>query len=174
MTSIFKSKEQYLNFRAAWCNANNSPKAKHTNTPCDEWIDATGLSRGTGNMHTKGWVTPTHVVLFNIISNKKPGVGFSSITNKTKLENGAVANEQYDDACRRLRALIYDATLVSLDDAGLKTKYRVVSDAQVIAVRKRMEESITTFLELFNGTVTSDMLHNVPVESITNNTEVAQ
>jgi len=66
--SIFKSKEHYLAFRAAWAAAvNNKDK---TQRPRAE-----------------------HFVLYNILRGKSYDRGFTPTTNTKKLQNGAVINQ---------------------------------------------------------------------------------
>ena len=89
MKTYFETKEQYLAFRAAWASAVNSPKAKSTYKPCDEWLSETDTySEGTGTMRFDGWINVGHIVLFNILTGRKIDRGISPITNKAKLASG--------------------------------------------------------------------------------------
>lgn len=101
MKHFFDTKEQYLLFRKIWARAVKSPRAKSYILPSDEWIwndryHCRGrVSHMTGTIRKKGWITPSHMILYNIIHNKPIDTGFTDVTNPYKIANSEVF---YDNA----------------------------------------------------------------------------
>lgn len=96
MKHFFDTKEQYLLFRKIWARAVKSPRAKSYILPSDEWIwnnhsAYTGyVSHNTGTIRRKGWITPAHMILYNIIRNKPIDNGFTDVTNPYKIANSEI------------------------------------------------------------------------------------
>jgi hypothetical protein len=96
MKHFFETKEQYLLFRKIWARAVKSPRAKSYILPSDEWIwDSKHTCRGhvshmTATIRKKGWITPAHMILYNIIRNKPIDTGFTDVTNPYKIANSEV------------------------------------------------------------------------------------
>lgn len=87
----FQTKENYLAFRKAWADAVNSPDAKPR---IEEW-ERTNYFTGSHEIvryRVKGNLTATHHLVFNLLRGKDATVGFTPITNKTKLVNGMAIN----------------------------------------------------------------------------------
>jgi hypothetical protein len=83
---FFNTKQQYLNFRAAFAAAQNSPRAKSTMVLSDYY---------PGQLYKKqGWLTSTHFILFNIIRERHPYIGFTPKTKKSYIMNGGAGDEK--------------------------------------------------------------------------------
>jgi len=101
-TQFFTSQEHFYEFKAAWANAVNSPEAKKTYLPCDEYrydikkgtfIEGwepygsggyVHVSKGTGTEVFKGWVKAEHTILYNILRGKPLHTGFNAVSNPKK------------------------------------------------------------------------------------------
>ena len=106
----FKTKEQYLQFRANFAAAANHANAKSTCEPCDEWLDNEGkISYNTGSSRVKGWLQAEHFIFLNLVRGKPYHHGFTPTTNKNKLSNGGNIWQGLDDAVRRLRYAVTSA-----------------------------------------------------------------
>lgn len=77
----FENKEDYLTFRKAWAKATNDPRSK-----------SELLENNWGKYRKDGWLTAAHHMLFNILCDRPVDVGFTPITNRNKLTNGAYLN----------------------------------------------------------------------------------
>jgi len=102
---FFTSKEQYLHFRKVWSQAVNSPNAKK--------------------------LTSAHHLIYALLRGRDAMKGFTPITSRNKLENGAYINEGLYEARNELRSL---------------------------AGSNKNNTDLETFLEPFEGTVTLKML----------------
>lgn len=88
----FKSKENYLAFKAAWANAVNDERSKSTIEKSHDsaWVK-------------KGWITSAHVMLYNIIRGKDPLFGFTPYQKHSKVKGGVInmgATEAYNKLTR--------------------------------------------------------------------------
>lgn len=144
--SIFKSKEQYLAFRAAWASSVNNAKAKPTLKTTNEWITATDeLSADIGVIRVPGNIKAEHHILYNILRGKPYDLGFTPITNYNKLANGAYINQGL------FTAMIY-----------LKLHLKLAADINANNyVAPRLGEEFGEFMEVFRNTVTLDMLTTI-------------
>lgn len=152
--TFFKSKEHYQAFRKAWSNAVNSDAAKSRLEPCDEWIAdpdpnswSGEYSKGTGVHRVPGNVTAAHMMLYNALRGKDILTGFSPITNTKKLQNGAYINDGWYWAHRVLAKHIFDANRILTES----------STRELI----NTTENVTEFLNIFEGTVSIQMLSEV-------------
>lgn len=89
MKHLFENKAQYLNFRKAWAEAVNSPKAKSRLEKCDEWLSNEGqygrYSEGTGVHRVSGWINAEHHILYNLLRNKDFDRGFTEPKKEGKI-----------------------------------------------------------------------------------------
>ena len=119
----FETKEHYLAFRKAWSNAVNSEKAKKKVVEEKSW-DSRTMIRVT----QKGWLTSTHMMVYNMLRGRAYDRGFTMITNRNKLMNGTSPN------------------------LGL---IQTIADLNRM---HRYPDCMSTFLEPFDGTVTEEMI----------------
>jgi hypothetical protein len=121
MTTYFENKDQYIAFRNAWKQASHSAREK-------------------------GWIQAAHHVLLNVLRGRSVDNGFTPITNKNKLANGAYINHGLYFAVSDLKRMIQSAQSDKLSDWQ----------------KSRLED----FLAPFNGTVTVEMLAKVTLPNI--------
>ena len=141
MTTLFETKEQYLYFRKMWADAVNSPKAKTTKT-------------------NYGWLHAEHMVLYNILRQRQFDKGFSPVTSKNKLENGAYINYGLWSACSTLRSHINRAkNIIGANDSGGFLKKKVEPSEWDV-------KYVNEFLEPFADTVTPLMLSKVELPEV--------
>jgi len=127
--TFFETKEQYLNFRAAWSAAVNSNKAKTTT--------------GSSGERFVGWVQAEHFILYNLLRGRPAYRGFSLKTKYNCLVNGATINHGYARAGKQLGHMIRCAKKI-VDPENQLPDYAV--------------RSVQRFLEPFNKTITIEML----------------
>ncbi len=84
--TFFNDKEHYLQFKAAWKKAVNSPKTKSKLETTEAY------SGGTCVVRRKGWITATHHLIYNLLRGYDASRGFTPVTNKNKLTNDAYIN----------------------------------------------------------------------------------
>ena len=159
MTNIkthFENKQHYLDFRAEWACAVNSPKAKSTLVPCDEWLSNEGeygkVSHGTGVHRKTGWITGAHHLLFNILCEKRIDNGFTLRTNIDKIKSGEYefVNEGLVLASYYVRRMIEAA------------KRRMSEGEPPVFLTRALDE----FIEPFGDTVSYEMLANLELDAI--------
>ncbi len=149
--SIFKTKEQYLTFRAAWASAVNDVKSQSFLKPADEYISATGnISKGTGVHRNKGWLTGAHHILYNILRGRSYDKGFTPITNANKLKHGMHINEGLYNAMYYLENVWTSATQI--------VNGNTLSDWRA--------NELTKFIEPFGNTVTIEMLADLDLPEV--------
>ncbi len=174
MTTYFENKEHYLNFRQAWADAVNSEKAKPTFQTCGAWIVNDEHPHGHyvedgGRMKVRGWITGSHVILYNILRGKHPASGFMHTTNKTKLINSSFMNLGFQQAAWHLnwtktyaeKCFMPKEEQQSWIQRMLKFNHKSPDDYvqdQINSSRHLVEK----FLEPFGGTVTVEMFHSIP------------
>lgn len=147
--SIFLNTEQYLNFRAAWSAAVNSPKAKsHLEEHNAYWKNETGMHK------VSGWINAEHHILYNLLCNKPHDHGFTITTNSRKLMNGTLINHGYYWGMLSLKSHIRDAKLICK-----KTKNNE-------EIPEHISRWVYDFLKPFANTVTIKMLSNVILPGI--------
>ena len=113
-TQFFNSKKQLKEFKTAWKKATKDFRCKPKWKPCDEHVylhnspngygqweltqrgyvhNEHGYSdyirKGTGKYKVPGWLQSEHYMFYNIVRGLPYDRGFTTITNKKKLENGA-------------------------------------------------------------------------------------
>jgi len=165
---FFIDKQHYLNFRKAWAEAVNSPKAKPHTEPCSEWISQTQKStENTGTQKMSGWITSRHNLLFCILTEKSVLKAFTPVTNKNKILNGMNPflglSSAYDSLRRHLanandyiNFLTNAANNIPLDKWS---KRKGMTDNEVWLDRANdRKKYLDGFLAPFNGTVTINML----------------
>lgn len=174
MTTYFNSKQQYLKFREAWAYAVNSDRRFSTLEKCDEQIREAGhcgyrkfgaVSEQTGKRLIPGWITPSHHVLYNILRNKPFDVGFSPVTNHTRLKNGMYINNGLFSAVFNLKCVIeaaknYHSNIKKAENLR-KEKPNIIACSYQSSIAR-----VNKFLEPFDGTVTVDMLASVEIPDI--------
>lgn len=153
-TTFFNDKEQYLNFRKAWAVAVNSPEAKSHLEVCDEAIkpgterNPNSLyykrSKGTGRRRVQGWITASHMILYNLLREKNMENGFTNVTNEIKLQNGMLANHG-----------LYFANQCLLDICRIASMFE---DPTKVHTYTWWKAHLEDFLRPFAGTVTIEML----------------
>lgn len=145
---FFTDKQHYLNFRKAWAEAVNSPKAKNTK-------------------EQYGWITSAHMFLFSILAEKNVLKAFTPVTNKNKILNGMNPFGGLVEAHRILKyylkaAMEYQQYVNNaLENKPVSTwqKQKGMSDSEtwVYMANNRLKD-INQFLAPFDGTVTVEML----------------
>jgi len=75
--SIFKTKEQYLTFRAVWASAVS---------------DAKNQPRPKPQYKSHRYLNAAHHILYNVLRGRAFDRGFAPITNSNKLKNGTLIN----------------------------------------------------------------------------------
>lgn len=181
---FFDTKEQYLAFRAAFAAAQNSPRAKRTAVPCDEYkyVAADGskicyptLHKGTGRARKDGWLTGAHFVLYNIIRGKDYRSGFTIRRNKVALQNAYAPNAALYYAVWKLNSAIgYAKEYLDADTKEIKLWFKFKNEAEkeeMLAkaradIKKRALERVQEFLEPFNGTLTFDQFASIECPSV--------
>jgi len=151
-TLFFTDKQHYLNFRKAWTNAVNSPRAKSHLEPWDEWHKTKPITRGTGKIRIQGWITGAHVILYNLLREKQSHDGFTPITNKHRLLNGAYLTHG-----------LYFATYELNDYCGMA---KAILSNNSPFYYPHANDSVEKFLEPFEGTVTPEMLSMITTEKV--------
>lgn len=144
--TYFENKEQKEEFIKVWKQATNDPRRKRTTKVY------MGTSWRTGKeceIHegVPGWLTAEHFVLYNILLGKPQDTGFEPVTNKVKLDNGALPMFSYRRACFDLDRLIETARP---DNKGWK----------------HLLDRLDKFLEPFAGVVTKEMLMKIPMSKL--------
>lgn len=140
--SLFDSKEHYLAFRKAWAAAVNDPRAKKTLIYHKEW-DSTELQQG--------WITSSHVVLYNLLRDKPFYNGFTPLLKKSRLQNGAYINQHLHEKALYMLHYYQQHAIKALNTEPPKDKYATKG-------RQFGKERCQAFLEPFNGTVSMEML----------------
>jgi len=182
---FFTDKQQYLNFKKAWSQAVNSSKTKSTYKTIDVliWDNTKGYVNHPNHttIRIKGWITPAHHLLYNILRECDYSKGFVSITNKTKLENGrypehALRRARYD--IRYYIKLSKEYLEAQSDKQGwlnnLNKNYKKFSwfkkdngeqkYNEFLSYRRRY---VDEFLVPFAGTVTIEMISKIDIDSVT-------
>lgn len=136
-THFFENRTQYLRFKIAWSEAVNSPRAKSSLEPCDEWIGGSygRVSKGTGVFRKTGWINAEHHILYNIIRGKPLECGFTP--------RPGWPNDGFDRGVFRLEYLIKMTNHVN--------------------ATTHVKKTIDTFLEPFGETFTKEMFASVRI-----------
>ena len=193
MKTNFENKEQYLNFRAAWSAAVNSPNAKSTVVPCGEYApnDRGGYSYSsdTGRCRKFGWIRHTHTIIFNILRGRDVEYGYTPLTNPKKIKHAfdGYVNRNLVDNVKQLHFMIDDAKELEQykNNPGLikenAKKRHAISHQQswrkvFTSIDKyveqeeynleRLKKRVEDFLEPFDGTVTVKMLAELYVPKV--------
>ena len=163
MKTNFTNKTHYQSFRQAWANAVNSVTNKSYTKSCDEIITIPNtcgqyeISTGTGSEKVPAPITAEHMVLFNLLLDRPIHTGFTPITNKTKLANGAYINQGFYFAVSSL------STTIKIVKKLLNNEGK-----QIVNLARRYDiERIEKLISPFNGTVTLDMLANLQIPKVT-------
>ena len=143
---FFETKEQYLAFRKAWANAVNSDKAK-SKTVYSEFYD--------GTIREPGWITAAHHIFYNIVRNHPIDTGFTPVTRKTKLENGAIINGGLYEGWVALKAVV--------ETAKEKTNSSFFNKPKISDYRERQ---LVAFLEPFARTINTEMLAQIELPKV--------
>jgi hypothetical protein len=182
MTTIFETKKQYLQFRKAWANAVNSPRAKHWRTPGTIWVvddpkrEWIGHYEVCGWQRHDGWINAPHIVLYNIIRGKPVTNGFTPISNSIKVNNNrytmytcwraTVELQTHVEHAQRLVRIIQQIKEGKLhivsDYKGrppIKEKDSVIEQSRIDALHRDLNE----FLQPFGETFTYRHLANIQV-----------
>ena len=182
MTTIFETKKQYLQFRKAWANAVNSPRAKHWRTPGTIWVvddpkhEWIGHYELCGWQRHDGWINASHIVLYNIIRGKPITNGFVPITNAVKVANNKYPMYTCWNAVMELKYYVEKAQKLVEIIGKLKTgKLHAVTDYVGRPPIKekdsfieqsridKMFKALSEFLEPFGETFTYTRLAKVQV-----------
>jgi len=149
MTTLFETKEQYFYFRKMWADAVNSPKSK-----------STVIQGNYGAYREAGWLKAEHMMLCNILRQRSFDRGFSPVTSKNKLENGAHINAGLYFACNELRDSVVRAKkiMIANESGGLFKKKETPNEWDV--------KYVTKFLAPFNETVSVEMLSKVELPEV--------
>jgi len=151
--SHFTSKEHYLSFRAAWAKAVNSEKAKSYLVDSQAWYDSNIINR----VRKPGWVQSEHHIIYNILRNRKPSLGFTNITNANKLNLSCKPiNNGYYWAMWRITQI---QNLIKSQLTGQN-----VSDFN--------QKQIEWLLAPFCGTVTLEMIANIKIPTVKRGEEI--
>ena len=156
MTTYFETKEQFLTFRKAWSDAvNHENNKKHV------------VDGPYGRYKESAWLTGAHFMLYNILRGRSFDTGFTPITKRTKLENGAYLNHGLYNAAYHLGRVVNTAREQTNSGWFEKLK-RVVKGDQELNWRER---ELRDFLEPLKDVVTVEMLASTgftdisPIES---------
>lgn len=147
-TKHFETKEQYLNFRAAWASAVNDERVKK------KLVTKVWSHNGTKEEYKErvpGWISAAHHMLYNILRNKPFDNGFTPVTKPSKLLNGHSPNYGLYMAANHLKSVIRDAKKVT---GEIDISYLGNSAARQEGALKRT----LRFLEPFNKTVSIELL----------------
>lgn len=182
MTKYFKNKQEYKNFKAAWAIAVNSPKAKSSFIPCYEYIrnsstDTYNVTKEkTGKRYNPGWISSSHMLLFNILTNKPLTTGFNILTNKTKKQNGlspydGVIKAVYNlnSILRCCKHILFEPEQKLVIAKKLKDPFNNSEPLPSFDKLSYNQKKIFKFLEPFNGTVTIEtllMVSNISIKSV--------
>jgi hypothetical protein len=135
MNHFFDTKEQYTSCRAAWASAVNSPKSKFT------------IDKEYGEK-IRGWIKPSHVILYNIIRDKPFYTGF---TFRTTSLQGSILNYGLYMGAWDLRAYIKYANII-VNTENTASMYKLTT--------------ISEFLRPFKQTVTFEQLASVDLPKV--------
>ncbi len=165
--SFFKDKQHYLEFRAAWSQAVNSPNAKSklVKVSCERRTD-NGFYETIPDgsvMRVYGWIRGVHHLLFNLLRGKDPMYGFTPVTNKSKLEHGMNPNRGFNQAVSDLKSIIWQVE-------HAMSVYKDVKESENRFGIKRREfknkdeefnfrfDGVRKFVAPFGNTITPEML----------------
>ena len=187
--SIFKSKEQYLNFKKAWAESVNSPEAKSTfeitaviknqvkwyGRNAKTWVEHTTKIKRRGNGRNLGF----HHVLYNLFRGKPADFGFTKVTNPAKLKNNyPTISVGFSFAVFQIRSLLicikeYRKYKNAAWNEELYKKHCIPNYAKPeskedfeLRNKKWCEEElnkINDYLKFFKGTVTMEMVEKIHV-----------
>lgn len=145
------TKEQYLNFKAAWKQATNSERVKHYFTEEKRYVRTPGggLTATYMKVRKSGWIRAEHHILYNLLRGKKPHTGFTLTTNDNKIRSGCILNGGYVDGMWRLRFHVNSAHKIFEHGPS-----QLWHDEQAV---RRVER----FLEPFNGTISTEDLAQI-------------
>lgn len=141
--SHFKTKEEYFEFCAAWASAVNSPKAKKTLVPHNEWLSENPKDNprynhepylscdvkvrnyhwetiNTGKHKEPGWITAAHHALYNILRDKPAHIGFTPYTRESRMSNGESNMLGFYIAIAELRNYVKKAEMLVADQKAEK------------------------------------------------------
>jgi hypothetical protein len=157
MKHFFETKEQYLLFRKIWARAVKSPRAKSYILPSDEWITTSNyrgyVSHNTGTIRRKGWITPSHMILYNIIRNKPIDTGFTDVTNPYKIANSEVFYDNAFSVALEQLIIYQNYTKVHLEDPK---KYSE-------GYRKFRMDALNSFFEPFGSMITLQVFADLDI-----------
>jgi len=142
-TSIFETKTEYLNFRAAFAAACNDARRKSTMKK--EYCESSLYKE-------QGWLRSEHFLLLNILCGRPIHSGFTLITNKIKLENGAYINAGLYEAAYRLKRVVKDVA--------------VIREGHCRWSAERAELRVAKFLEPFGDTLSVAKLGMIDVPEV--------
>ncbi len=164
MKTQFKSKEHYLAFLQAWATAVNSEKGK-THYVEKSWTH--GSTTEIYNEKVDGWITSAHHVMYNLLRNRTFHRGFTVVSNRNKLLNGADPMFGLYLATKRLRRV-----------QGMIQQERnhpeYVTTSKMFGLKKEQKPTkpywgtshIDAFLEPFGGTIDRDMIMKLDVPEV--------
>ena len=169
-TTFFNSKEEYLTFRKNWAVSVNSLEAKKK------------LFEGEhGTRHVDGYLSATQHFVYLFLCGKDVTIGFTPVTNKVKLDNGARPNRALEDCKTHLGSIARDikyviekskpAEPVAEETPGIlgklfgknkaEDKYAAMRAENEKRWLKSTNERIDEFLAPFGGSVTRSMILNL-------------
>jgi hypothetical protein len=186
----FESKKHFTEFLAAWSATCNSDKAKPTLKRFGTYIrdpqngnfvwDENG-----GSMKVKGCMRAEYYMLYNILRGRPQNNGFTNRTNPKKVFCGTYVNDGEYNAYWNLKNKISQAQkILEMNNPSVileKANARVARFSgkleDAIDLFKRQNETqrqnIDSYLSIFGGTVTVEMLANIQLEKVTPTMEVA-
>jgi hypothetical protein len=148
-TSVYQKNQDrirhYEHFRICWAKAVQDENAKSKLVPCDvykrndhgQWF----LHKKGGIERKKGWITPAHYVLYNLIVNRPLNIGFAPITSKTKLDSVSTPWQHFNEAIAELEQLVELAQKYTKEPIQNKLQYNELS--RVMDFLKPLRDSIT-------------------------------
>lgn len=172
--SYFETKEDYYAFRAAWSRAVTSPKAKKQ---VSTYEGTSYETRKPCTIHTfqHGWLHESHMMLYNVLRDKPARSGFAPMKNPKKVHHGEYINRGVWNAANILNSRRQDAEIVLgivIPDWPKPKRSKTLADRicgrqchverQAFAWERRR---LDNFLAPFDGTVTYEMLAQIPKQS---------
>lgn len=170
--TYFNDKRHYHNFKAAWSRAVNSSKSKSRVRPCDEWLQdgppnkwgycERKLSKGTGTIRIKGWITAEHHLLYNILRGVEWDRGFAIYKNYNYFANGLSLGGRYNTALDNLVSWHDSAIQMFINEKRIETLTGRERDWLFRANDSR-RAALKHNLAPFDGTVTIEMLAKLEI-----------
>jgi len=138
------------------------------NTPVDKWYPYGHYSEGTGIERKKGWITPAHHVLYNIVREKPIDRGFQPASRKPVVEFSAkcYGPDQYEmryyyyrDGCRD--ALDSLCEIVTNANKGYND---IIKQGYLTNMTFQYLKRTHKFLEPFKNSITLTDLCSIDIE----------